>query len=175
MSSGPFDVEPSGPPATTRPAATRPPVRPVEVSTAFSLWLGAVAVYLLLIPATVSGSRASLIANQLDRPDARGRAIEPAAVQSVVNIMLASIVVGSVILAGVWLFLVLRMRAGHAWAHIVLTVFAVIPVLFSLSSLVTDPGTGFVATVLSVAQLILIGVATMMMFRPGANGYFARR
>ncbi|HEY1971953.1 MAG TPA: hypothetical protein VGH89_28620 [Pseudonocardia sp.] len=169
MSSGPFDLEPAG-----QPAATQPVVRPAEINTSFSLWIAAVAVYLLLIPVTMSRTRGTVAAT-LQRPDAPGRPIDPAAIESVLNIMMTSVAVVSALLAGVWLLFILKMRAGQSWARIVLTVLAVIDLLVSLASLVTDRGSGFVATILSVVEIILIAAATLMMFRPGVGGYFARR
>jgi hypothetical protein len=146
-------------------------VRPSEVSTAFWLWVANVVVGLagsVVAFAAIGDTVRAQLADQV-RSDPT---LNTADVETVVRI---GVVVGSVVallLVGLQLFVVFRMRSGRSWARIVLTVLGGLSVLLTVAGLgrasTVDAGFGLVGAILVVA-------AVVYMFTGGAQQYFAPR
>ncbi|MFF3767562.1 hypothetical protein ACFYYR_26260 [Streptomyces sp. NPDC001922] len=84
------------------------------------------------------------------------------------------------VISGVWLFCLLRMRAGRNWARIVLAAIAALSVLFVLNSLSMDgfdrlTGTWLMNDVLlsDLPSGLLFAAAAALLFLPSSNAYFA--
>lgn len=89
------------------------------------------------------------------------------------NVFVATIVVGGLIGAGLWLWMALACRAGHNYARIVSTVFFGIGVLGSLSNL----GTSWVPAidkVFSVLTLLAGLLAIIFVWNKQSGPYFRR-
>jgi len=90
-------------------------------------------------------------------------------------------IVFSLVLLGLVLLFIFKMRAGRNWARIVLTVLGGITLALGLLSIgntlaLFDLGiVGALSALLSLAQLVIIAAAIYYMFRPAASIYFARR
>lgn len=103
----------------------------------------------------------------------------------VIGATMVGLLVRLAVLAGV-AFVVLLMRAGFGWARIVLSVLGGLTALGCVVTAVTAFTADFsllgpawqtiskVSAVLDLAQLGLIVVAAVFMFRPPANDYFAQ-
>lgn len=71
-----------------------------------------------------------------------------------------------------------KMRSGRNWARIVLTVLGAIGILLNLGGLFGGGSAGggnVVDLILPIVQLVLLGAAIFLMYRPAANAYFAPR
>jgi hypothetical protein len=90
-------------------------------------------------------------------------------------------VIFQIILIGVWLFFVFKMREGQNWARIVLTVIGGISVLlgvialFALGVLFAIGGLGVIEALFSLAGLVTVAAAIFFQFKADANPYFVRR
>ncbi|MGH3569018.1 MAG: hypothetical protein ACRDRH_23945 [Pseudonocardia sp.] len=78
------------------------------------------------------------------------------------------------------LFIMIQMRAGRNWARITIAVLGGLAILSAVLNLITY-GSGFgvsggvysiVLLLISLAQLVLLGTAMVLMFRPNVNSYF---
>jgi len=131
------------------------PATPSAVNWSFAIWvigaiLGLVSAVFLFIAAAGAGTVA---------------AISGAGVAG-----LALIIVGIVIvLVAIFeLVVVVKMRGGRNWARVLLTIFAVLQVVGTL----TQGGNSSFWSWLAFAAIV---IATILMFVPSANAYFAAR
>lgn len=176
-----------GPPGygVPQPGWGTPPPEPREVTTSFWLWIAAVVVG--LIGAVVSFLQVGSVTDQIDGGAAAGAGsgLDPGTLSSIVT---ASLVVGAVlglVLVALEVLFAVFMRRGRNWARIVLAVFGIIGVLFTLGGLFSASTTVIggqeivtrsgISTVLSVVQALLVVAAVVMFFRPPANAYFRAR
>jgi hypothetical protein len=143
-------------------------VRPQDVNLAFWLWIASllVAITATLIAIPTMGETAQLAAQQ--QAAARGTSLSPDAAASMVHLVVVSSIVGSVVGFALNVFFAVKMRAGRNWARIVITVFAVIGVLFTVLGLKS----GLTLALQIVAALLYIATVVLM-FRPAAKAYFA--
>lgn len=139
--------------STTNPT----PAAPAPVRHAFSLWMAAVGLQVVLVVVSLFGS------------DLQNRLFDPAR-PSVLGIVIG---VGfAVVLLGLNVLLAFRMRAGRNWARIVLVAFGVL-FAFGLRHIV-DPVAGPIDVVVRVLETVssLMAVAAVVLsFR--ANRYFS--
>lgn len=165
-------------PSTQQPSVQQSSVAvPREVHTAFVLWLGALAAYV------VANLLGMLVVDTVVTA-AVLRAVGPADPDAVTTGRIAaySMIIGVIVLViGLGLLLTARLRSGANWARIVLTVIGVLDVLVGAYGLVggsTVPGVDGTVHVLimvaTVAELGLVAAAIWFMFRPPAGAYFAR-
>ena len=90
--------------------------------------------------------------------------------------MAIGLVIGLVfalIVLGVEVLFVIKMRAGRNWARIVLTVLGALSALSAMSSL-TQAGASL-GSLVTLASLAVVVAAIVFMYRPAANEYFAKR
>ena len=85
--------------------------------------------------------------------------------------LVVALVIGLILLA-LEIFFMFKMRAGHNWARIVLTVLGVLSILASLYGLTQ----GFtVGTIFSVISLLVVAAAIVFMYKPAARAYFSTK
>jgi hypothetical protein len=84
--------------------------------------------------------------------------------------VLTVLLVGEAVLAAIWVLFVVKMLAGRPWARMVLAVFGLATVMWSvLNALTNDPAW---MRSLAVATALTEGVAIVLMFRPAAAEFF---
>jgi hypothetical protein len=89
-------------------------------------------------------------------------------------------VIFQIVLIGVWVFFVFKMREGQNWARIVLTVIGGISLLlgvialFALGVLFSIGGLGVLEVLFSLASLATVGGAIFYQFKADANQFFVR-
>lgn len=98
---------------------------------------------------------------------------EPGLAGAIIGI-LASLIIGLLVVWGLQIFLAARMRAGANWARMTLTVFQSIGALFLLLSLF-DPEADASSLVASLLLSAVSVVVIVLMFLPASNAYFAHR
>ena len=143
------------PPAGRPQTAASPRSRPVDVDTAFWLWL--TALVLLLIGQIADAFTAPT-------PVDRGLVVGVAA--------FLALTVGAVI--GSLLFLV---RSGYRWSRTVLTAGGVVTIFYTAASLFGFPREPIGAVVFAVTGIVgsvLIGGGIFLMHRPDSHRYFDR-
>lgn len=155
----------------------RPP-RPSVVDRAVVLMLGALGVTVLvsLVNLFVLGGEST------ERSAAQLATALHAPVASIAQVITVASVAGLLVSNGLWLGLILAMRAGRDWARILLTVIGGLVLLIAVGSfgftlLFVYTGTpvplatwtGYASNLVS---LTLAGTATALLYRPPANNYF---
>ncbi|WP_157646936.1 hypothetical protein [Actinomycetospora chiangmaiensis] len=175
-----------GPPGygVPQPGFGTPLPEPVSVRRAFLLWCAALALYVIaqllgvLFPPSAQDYAAYFDSLGLP-PEAEQQAMQN--IGSAVTI--ASIVglVVTVVLAGVFLWFGLRVRAGANWARITTAILAGIGILFSLGGAVTSlvapvpVAAGGVPSVLQLVTAVLLVGYLVLLFRKPSSEYFAAR
>lgn len=162
-----------------QPSVQQPDIAvPREVHTAFLLWLSALAAF-------VVANLLGLLVVETVVTTAVSRAVGPANPEAVATGRLTaySLIIGVIVLVvGLGLLLTARLRAGAAWARIVLTVIGVLDVLAAAYGMVggsdlppgVDGAVPVMITVMTVAEVGLVAAAIWFMFRPPAGAYFAK-
>lgn len=166
---------PSGPEPQPYPpdgqfgAASSPGQPPKEVELSFKLWIASIVVGILgsiLTFAMFDEVRQQAI----DDIVASTPGSDPQFAETVVNASLIGGLVFGLVLLGLEVLFIVKMRAGRNWARITLTVlgaFGVAGGLFSLGQ------PGLTAVTSGLSALILIG-AIVTMYLPGAQPWFRR-
>ncbi|HTF47295.1 MAG TPA: hypothetical protein VK735_07595 [Pseudonocardia sp.] len=147
------------------------PERPVDVTKAFALWLASVAVSLvgqLIAYPAASGMVRDAVQQGAE---SSGTPIGPAELETITRIGLALGVAFIVLLAGVWVLIGFKMRAGRNWARILITVVTVLGVI---SMLTTANGFGSLAAIISLVQNLLAIAVVVYMYRSESSAYFSR-
>lgn len=144
---------PAWPPVQPPPPPPAAPVRPMDVDTAFWLWLAAVP--LMVIGQFADGyvvSRATNAPNVL-----------------VVTGLLA------VIIGGVVVTFIVLMRSGYRWTRTLLTAGGVATILYTAASLLGTPRPTLPALIYAVTGIIgavLIGGGIFLLHRADSNRFF---
>jgi hypothetical protein len=130
--------------------------RPATVNASFVAWLlaillGVVTVIVLLVsaPVIVGAGDGSATANFFG-----------------ITYVFAAIVI--LVFTAIQAAIIWRMRAGRNWARVMLTLVAVLQICNAVFSLGLN-------AVLGVLGIVLIAVATVLMWLPASNAYFGRR
>ncbi len=142
---------------------------PKEVELSFKLWIASIVVGLLgsiLTFAMLDDIRQQAI----DDIVASTPGTDPQLAESIVNASLIGGLVFGLVLLGLEVLFIVKMRAGRNWARITLTVLGGIGVLGGLFSLGQPDLT---AVTSGLSALILIG-AIVTMYLPGAQPWFRR-
>lgn len=161
---------PMPPPPYQAPAG--PIAVPKSLDLSVKLWVAAAAVSLIHSILTIVNTNALV-----DEYAARLGVDTTAAQASVTGI---GSVIFQIILIGVWLFFVFKMREGQNWARIVLTVIGGISLLlgvialFTLGVLFSIGGLGVLEVLFSLASLATVAGAIFYQFKADANPYFVR-
>lgn len=151
------------------PSPRQPPQvpAPAEVLTAVKLWFASILVGLLggILVYALTDKDAAL----QKALDSNTSGVSRADLQTLVNVGLAIGLIIALVILGLEVFFVLKMKAGRNWARIVLTVLGVLSALSSLVGLAQ----GFsVGSAVNLISLLLIIAAIVFMFRPAATQYF---
>lgn len=156
------------------PAA--PVEKPKEVETAFRLGILSVVISIVGIALSfaVSGPAidAAIAANPLPPGFTEQQFRQVALIGSIVFAVVL------LILIGLYLLFLFKMRAGRNWARILITILGLLWIAFGLYGLagigqVLAAGPlGVISAVLSVVQLVVIAASIFFMFRPAAGPYF---
>jgi len=167
MTSMPTYPTGSGPAANQMGAPRRP--TPTDVLTSVKLWFASIAVGLLggILGYVLSDTTAAV--KKLSETDTSG--LTEAQLQAAVNIGLVVALVLTLVMLGLQILFVFKMKAGRGWARIVLTVLAAFSAISTLMSLT---GGFTVSTAFSLVSLGLVVAAVVFMFRPAANPYFSK-
>ncbi|RYV51752.1 hypothetical protein [Pengzhenrongella frigida] len=141
---------------------------PADVLMSVKLWFASIAV------ALVGGIASYLMTDQTaavkEMADADTSGLTEAQIQTAVNVGLVVALVFSLVLIGLQLLFVFKMKAGRNWARIVLTVLAGLSALMTLISLTQ----GFsIGTATNLISLVATVGAVVFMFRPAAKPYFS--
>jgi len=161
-------------PTGTGPAANQmgTPRRaaPADVLTSVKLWFASIAVGLLggILGYVLSDTTAAV--KKLSETDTSG--LTEAQLQAAVNIGLVVALVLTLVMLGLQILFVFKMKAGRGWARIVLTMLAGFS---AISTLVSLSGGFTFSTAVSVISLGIVVAAVVFMFRPAANPYFSKR
>ncbi|GAA4844396.1 hypothetical protein GCM10023201_39300 [Actinomycetospora corticicola] len=166
------------------PGYGTPAPEPASVRTAFLLWCVALALYVIaqLLGVLFPPSAADYAAyfESLGLPPAAQQ-------QAMANIgsatTIASVVglVVTVVVAAVFLWFGLRVRAGANWARITTAILAGVGILFSLGGAVTSlvapvpVAAGGVPSVLQLVTAVLLVGYLVLLFRKPSSEYFASR
>ena len=142
---------------------------PTDVLTSVKLWFASIGVGLLggILGFALSDTTAAV--KKLADADTSG--LTQAQLQAAVNVGLIVALVVTIIMLGLQILFVFKMKAGRGWARIVLTVLAA---LGAISTLMSLSGGFTLSTAFSVVSLGLIIAAVVFMFRPAANPYFSK-
>lgn len=144
-----------------------PPAPPADVQTSVKLWFTSIVIGLI---GSVGGvfftDTDALIAEQAQADSG----LSTAELESVVMIGLVVGLVFALVIIGLQVFFVFKMRAGRNWARIVLAVLAGLSLVLGLLGLT---GGITVASFISLVSLAVLVAATYYMFRPAANAYFS--
>ncbi|MGV8967623.1 MAG: hypothetical protein ACOH2F_15250 [Cellulomonas sp.] len=143
---------------------------PADVLTSVKLWFASIVVGLLggilsFVLADTTGA-----VKKLAEADTTG--LTEAQLQAAVNVGLVIALVVTLIMLGLQILFVFKMKAGRGWARIVLTVLGA---LSAISTLMSLSGGITVSTAFSVISLGLVVAAVILMFRPAANPYFSKQ
>jgi hypothetical protein len=85
-------------------------------------------------------------------------------------------IIGFLVFGALWVLLGIFLRKGANWARIVLTVLAVLGILFGVFGLLTGTGTQpAVLAVISVVQLVLYAALLYFMWRKESTAYLTAR
>ncbi|MCU1681094.1 MAG: putative rane protein [Amycolatopsis sp.] len=161
------------PPPPYNQAPAGPIALPKSLDMSVKLWIAAAAVSLIHSILTIVNTNALV-----DEYAAR-LGVDTSAASA--NVSGVGSVIFQIILIGVWLFFVFKMREGQNWARIVLTVIGGITVLlgvialFALGVLFSIGGLGVIEVLFSLASLATVGGAIFFQFKADANPYFVRR
>jgi hypothetical protein len=151
--------------------------RPRGVSLAFLLFIGTAVLSIIeIVLGAIAGSTSTAASTAIVD------GVTPEEGESIARVLM---IASWVVVAGVIAFLVLatfKMRAGRNWARILLTIAGSISIVLSVVAEVFVPELHIVESagdvlvlVVSVGQIATIVGAVVLMFRPDANQYFARR
>lgn len=145
-----------------------PVAAPADVQKAFMLWMVSIVISVLgTIVGLVFADRNALIRKAMD---SNSKLTHDQASTAITVALVVGAVVGLVIL-GLELFFVFKMRAGRNWARIVLTVLGVLGILFGLYGFTA----GFtLGSVLNLISLVVVIAAIVFMFKPAARAYFSQ-
>lgn len=164
------DPQQGGYPQQPYPGPSSSPGRPPkEVELSFRLWIASIVVGLLgslLTFAMLDEFRQQAI----DDIIASTPEVDPQFAENAVNASLIGGLVFGLVLLGLEVLFIVKMRAGRNWARITLTVLGAIGIIGGLFSL-GQPGLAAVTSGLSA--LILLG-AVATMYLPGAQPWFRR-
>lgn len=150
---------------------------PVDVQTSFKLWILNVVLGVLAAVLTFFTINDQLALGL----DEAARTTPGVTREQLETGLLVAAIAGGVfylVLLGLMLLFVFKMRAGRNWARIVLTVLGGIGLVFALFGL---PGTfalfamgilGVLVGLLSLVGIVLTAAAIFFMFRPAASAYF---
>lgn len=119
----------------------------------------------------------SIVDAALDNPSAGTGGVDPMMLSEAVRTGLIAGIVIDLVIAALWIFLALRVRAGKTWAKIVLTVITVIgcvSMAFNLDSAFGSSGFGTVLGVLQVCTYLLALAGVVCMYTPDTRGHFGR-
>jgi hypothetical protein len=137
----------------------QPPAKPKvprEVNIAFAVWV---------LSTLLSTILQSFGGDAFVKEYQRAAAGQPTA-QVDPNTLKTAFIVGVVIVGLLMLFFAWKMRSGRNWARIVLTVLAVLGLLFQASSVgLSEP--------LALIGVLITIVGLVFMYMPAANAYFA--
>jgi len=164
------------PPGFTPRGPAAPVEKPKEVETAFRLGLLSIAISIVGIALSfaVSGPAidAAIAANPLPPGFTEQQFRQVALIGSIVFAVFLLIIIG------LYLLFMFKMRAGRNWARILLTILGLLWIAMGLwglagSGQVLAAGPlGFVSVGLSVLQLVVIAASIFFMFRPATGPYF---
>jgi hypothetical protein len=164
------------PPGFTPRGPAAPVEKPKDVETAFRLGLLSVVISIVGIALSfaVAGPAidAALAANPLPPGFTEQQFRQVALIGSIVFAVVL------LILIGLYLLFLFKMRAGRNWARIVITILGLLWIAFGLYGLIgidqvlAAGPLGVVSAVLSVLQLVVIAASIFFMFRPAAGPYF---
>ena len=168
----PFEPMPTAPALDERELGGPAVDRPKQVRVAFVLWL--IVGFVLLIGVILALSLSTQALQDAARTglERQGRHPTDQEVTDAATFIRAFGVGYNLIFGALTVLFASFMRAGRGWARIVLCVLGGIVLLFTL--LGAGAG-GAVNLLISVAQLVVIAVATYFMFRPESKQFFAAR
>lgn len=174
----------------TRPAPSAPPPRPpapprpvpADIDTARQLWWGAIVLNVIgSVIALVAryqrdrGKFAQQLFDDMHRNDPQTQ-VTMGFARTAVSVMFVGAGVFLLIFAGLLLLLVWRMRAGRAWARMLLVLYGAvlviggIPAVFGVGS---DPDwAGITTGAIAIIQAVLAGGAVYLMHRKESVEYF---
>lgn len=164
-----IDSHPGFPYAPDVPA---PPSRPAAVNRSVVFWLLAVLMYAVGLVAVLATGADGFSREVAEIAAASGPGMSPEDARMVVTIGLVIGGVVAVVLLGLWVLFILKMRAGRSWARAVLTLVAAPYLALDGWTLATTPvDTSWKLTAASTA---LVAAAMVFMWLPGARAYFRR-
>jgi drug/metabolite transporter (DMT)-like permease len=137
-----------------------PPTRPApphEVRDAFRLWIANLVV----------GFAVGFIGGFITAVTAHPQGSTPRAPTNVGAVIGG--LIGAALALGLVIFFLRKMRKGRNWARIVVTILAGINILQSIPNFLSGQG---VALVTGVLAILLLGPATILLYRPASNAYF---
>lgn len=143
------------------------PAPPAEVQTSVKLWFASIVIGLIGAVGGVFLADTDALTDDLVEADS---GLSASDAESIVTLGLIVGLVVALVIIGLQVFFVFKMRAGRNWARIVLTVLAGLSLLSGLFGLTGGITAGSLISLVSLAVLI---AATYYMFRPAANAYFA--
>lgn len=140
---------------------------PAEVLTAVKLWFVSILVGLLggILGYALTDKNAAL----QKAMDSNTSGLSRADLETLVNVGLVIGLTVALVMLGLEVFFVLKMKAGRNWARIVLTVLGALSALSSLVGLAQGFSLGSAVNLIS---LLLTIAAVVFMFRPAATHYF---
>lgn len=142
---------------------------PAEVLTSVKLWFASIIVGLVggILVFALTDQGASVQTMMETNPGA----LTESQLQTAVTVGLAVGLVVALIILGLELLFVLKMKAGRNWARIVLAVLAGVSALSSLVGLTSGFSMG---TAINFVSLVLLIAAVVYMFRPATKAYFSQ-
>lgn len=171
VTEAPYGSEPMpgglGPMPGDNDTQTRTVVAPPDVQNAFRLWQVAIVIGVLgVVAGLVFTDRDALIRKAMD---SNATLTHDQASTAITVALIVGAVIALVIL-GLELLFVFKMRAGRNWARILLTVLGVLGILSGLYGLTV----GFtLGSVLNLISIVVVIAAIVFMFKPAARAYFS--
>jgi len=145
-------------------------VAPQQVLTAVRLWFASILIGVLGgVLGFILTDRDKAVQTLMDGT----ASLSKSDAETALTIGLAIGLVFALIVLGLEILFVLKMKAGRNWARIVLTVLGALSALSALSSL-AQAGVSL-GSVLTLISLGVVVAAIVCMYRPAANEYFAKR
>lgn len=156
-------------PMTTDAGPSGVVVRPPGTIVA-SFWCWLVSALLWVVGGVLILSARQSLVDSLRRSNSNGTVAHPlteAQIQQAANISVTAVIIVAVIIAALYALFAAKLRAGRNWARVVLTIIAVLALIY----LVTR---GFTSTsLISYVGAILSVVAAVLSYLPASNAYIA--
>ena len=138
-------------------------LRPTSITNFERCYLGSIALGFIILALTWNSQLALLARNPATAQLSGG---------AIYGSLLTGLVIGAVVAILLWYFAARRASVVAKWIIVVFFAFGVLSLLNSLSKGMVPPGLG---GVLTIANIVLQGVAVWMLFKPDAKAWFADR